>query len=92
MKIMQRAQIIVLILAATMVCLSAGVAFAEVVAPPRPAGASPSSIEAAPEKSALEAAVADCERMWDRGTHMTKTEWSQTCRRVQNRIQQLELR
>jgi hypothetical protein len=92
MKMMQRTQIIVLVLAATMACLSAGVAFAEVVAPPRPAGAAPSSTEAASKRSALEAAVADCERMWDRGTHMTKTEWSQTCRRVQNRIQQLELR
>jgi hypothetical protein len=80
-------------LAATMVCLSAGVAFAEVVAPPRPTGVAPSSAEAAASKrSAIEAGVADCERMWDRGTHMTKKEWSVTCRRVQNRIQQLELR
>jgi len=78
-------------LAATMVCLSASVVSAEVVAP-RPAGAAPSSAEAASKRSAIEAAVADCERMWDRGTHMTKKEWSQTCRRVQNRIQQLELR
>jgi hypothetical protein len=75
-------------LAATMVCLSASVVSAEVVAP-RPAGA---AAEAASKRSAIEAAVADCERMWDRGTHMTKKEWSQTCRRVQNRIQQLELR
>ena len=79
-------------LAATMVCVSASVAFAQVVAPPRPAGVAPSSAEAASKRSALEAAVADCERMWDRGTHMTKKEWSQTCRRVQDRIQQLELR
>ena len=78
-------------LAATMVCLSAGVASAEVVAP-RPTGVAPPSAEAASKRGALEAAVMDCERMWDRGTHMTKKEWSQTCRRVQNRIQQLELR
>ena len=77
-------------LAATKICLSAGVAFAEVVAPPRPAGVAPAAT--ASKASALEAAVADCERMWDRGTHMTKKEWSLTCRRVQNRIQQLELR
>jgi hypothetical protein len=43
-------------------------------------------------ESAFKAAMADCERMWDRGTHMTKKEWSRTCRRVQNRIQQFEQR
>ena len=79
-------------LAATMVCLSAGVAFAEVVAPPRPTGLAPSPAATASKASALEAAVVDCERMWDRGTHMTRKEWSQTCRRVQNRLQLLELR
>jgi len=80
------------ILAATMVCLSASIAFAEVVAPPRPAGVAPSSAEAASKRSALETAVADCERVWDRGTHMTKKEWSQTCRRVQDRLQLLEMK
>jgi hypothetical protein len=78
-----------LILRAAMVCLGAGVAFAE-VAIPRPGGAVQPS--AASKRSALEAAVADCERTWDRGTHMTKKEWSRTCRRVQNRIEQLEPR
>jgi len=38
------------------------------------------------------AAIADCEGMWDRATHMTRTEWSRTCRRVQARLEQLELR
>jgi hypothetical protein len=80
-----------LILTTAMVCLGAGVAFAEVVAP-RPPRAAPSSAEAVSKRSALEAAVADCERMWDLGTHMTKKECSRTCRRVQNRIEQLELR
>jgi hypothetical protein len=81
-----------IILAATIVSLSAGIAFAEVVAPPPPANVAPPSTEAAAKRSITEAAVADCERMWDRGTHMTKKEWSQTCRRVQDRIQQLEFR
>jgi len=27
-----------------------------------------------------------------RGTHMTRNDWSRTCRRVQNRLQQLDLR
>jgi hypothetical protein len=81
----------VIALVATMVCLSAGVAVAE-VAPRPPANTGPSSAEAASKRSSPEAAIADCERMWDRGTHMTKKEWSRTCRRVQNRIQQFEQR
>jgi len=43
-------------------------------------------------ESAFKAAVADCERMWDRGTRMTKQEWSRTCRRVQDRLEQLQVR
>jgi len=46
-------------------------------------------IEADKEK-AYTAAIANCEGMWDRDTHMTKTEWSRTCRRVQARLKQME--
>jgi hypothetical protein len=31
-------------------------------------------------------AIADCLRLWDKGTHMTKGEWATTCRRVQGRV------
>jgi predicted nicotinamide N-methyase len=48
------------------------------------------SVEAAQKAHA--AAIANCETMWDRATHMTRKEWSRTCRRVQTRLQQLELR
>lgn len=41
---------------------------------------------------AYAAAIASCEGMWDRGAHMTRKEWSRTCRRVQDRLQQMELR
>ena len=54
-------------------------------------GATETSIEVAKQK-AHAAAVANCEAMWDRATHMTRNDWSRTCRRVQNRLQQLELR
>jgi hypothetical protein len=81
-----------IIVAATALCLSAGTAFAEVVVAPKP-GADPRSTVVQPTKqTAHETAITDCEGMWDRGTHMTKRDWSQTCRRVQNRLQQLELR
>jgi hypothetical protein len=44
------------------------------------------------KQKAHAAAIADCEAMWDRATHMTRKEWSRTCRRVQDRLRQLELR
>ena len=80
-----------ILLATVIVWLSAGVASAEVPAS-QAVRVAPSAAEVASKRAALETAVADCESMWDRGTHMTKKEWSRTCRRVQDRIQQLELR
>jgi hypothetical protein len=29
-------------------------------------------------------------KLWDRGTHMTKQEWARTCRRVENRLNNLK--
>jgi hypothetical protein len=34
------------------------------------------------KQKAYDAAIADCEAMWDRGTHMTRKEWSRACRRA----------
>ena len=34
----------------------------------------------------------DCMRLWDQGTHMTKQEWSRTCRRVQGRLNQVQIK
>ena len=81
-----------IIVTATAFCLNAGPALAEGAVAPRPlANPRPSAVE--PTKQSTHATdITDCERMWDRGTHMTKRDWSQTCRRVQNRLQQLELR
>jgi hypothetical protein len=38
-----------------------------------------------------DAAVADCVQMWDAGTHMTRQAWSHTCKRVQTRLDNLNL-
>jgi hypothetical protein len=81
-----------IVMTASVLCLSTASAFAEVAAAPRPAAAPRASVVQPAGQSAHETAVTDCERMWDRGTHMTKQSWSQTCRRVQNRLQQLEPR
>lgn len=37
-----------------------------------------------------EAAVANCMRLWDRGTHMTEQQWLVACKRVQNRLLNLK--
>jgi hypothetical protein len=80
-----------ILLAIAVVWLSTGNAYAEVPAS-QAARVAPSAAEVASKRAVLETAIADCESMWDRGTHMKKKAWSRTCRRVQDRIQQLELR
>jgi hypothetical protein len=84
-----------MIIAALALGPSAGFALAQVT-PTTPAapGSLPKTSQtiSAEQKSTQDAAVADCERMWDRGTHMTKQEWSRTCRRVQNRLQQIQVK
>ncbi len=42
-------------------------------------------------KSATAEGVADCMKLWDAGTHMSKAEWSATCKRVQNRLENLKI-
>jgi len=65
-----------------------GRVFAEPAAPKHlPASAPPS--ESISAKRDHEAAV--CVGMWDHGTHMTKQQWLHACRRVQNRLQQLQI-
>jgi hypothetical protein len=80
------------VIASLILLASAGVT---VQAHPAPSvamsGATAASVELEKQK-AHAAGIANCEAMWDRTTHMTKTEWSRTCRRVQNRLRQLELR
>jgi hypothetical protein len=43
-------------------------------------------------KNAVNDEYADCMQLWDKGTHMTKQEWSRTCRRVQNRLNQVQMK
>lgn len=33
----------------------------------------------------------DCVKLWDNQTHMSKAEWSRTCRRIANRLQNLRV-
>ena len=70
-----------------LLALSAGSALSQ-TAPADPATTT-TSIEAGKAK-AYAAAITNCEGMWDRDTHMTRNEWSRTCRRVQARLKQME--
>ena len=72
-----------------LLALSTGAALSQ-TAPAGPATTA-TPVEADKEK-AYAAAIANCEGMWDRDTHMTKNEWSRTCRRVQARLKQMEWR
>jgi hypothetical protein len=72
-----------------MLSLSAGSALSQTA--PTDLGTTAKPIEDA-KHEAYAAAIASCERLWDRDTHMTKQEWSSTCRRVQARLKQMELR
>jgi hypothetical protein len=38
-----------------------------------------------------DSAIADCMQMWDFGTHMTKQAWLRTCKRVETRLDTLNV-
>ena len=35
--------------------------------------------------------IAECMRLWDAATHMTRQEWARTCRRIQSRLENLKV-
>jgi len=86
-----------------LLAISAGAALAQTgsITPAPPATPAPSA--AAPAKSAApgkavrlgKSAVADakaeCMKMWDSGTHMSRQEWSSTCDRIQTRLDNLKV-
>jgi hypothetical protein len=61
---------------------------------PQPGGADPSaqSRDNRTGKNALNDEYADCMRLWEPATHMTKQEWSRTCRRVQSRLNAVQIK
>jgi hypothetical protein len=57
---------------------------------PRPTPASTGDDKKA-EKARAKENIADCMRLWDAGTHMSKQEWASTCERIQTRLENLRL-
>ncbi len=67
-------------------------ASAQPAATERPAATALPDETAATRKRDHDAAVANCVSMWDGATHMTQQQWLRTCRRVQDRLQTLQMR
>jgi hypothetical protein len=82
----------IIILAAATHSFCASSVCAEVSVAPPPAAGQRASVVKLTRQGAYGTAIVGCEHMWDPGTHMTKLDWSQTCRRVQRRFEHLELR
>jgi hypothetical protein len=68
-------------------CLFATGALAQADAAP-PGGKAAADVAA---KSANSDRYADCVQLWDRGTHMSRSDWSRTCRRIENRLKNLQV-
>jgi hypothetical protein len=63
-------------------------------APAKPTSPSPATASAADKQAAQKTAkdnVAECMRLWDAATHMTKQEWARTCERIQSRLENLRI-
>jgi hypothetical protein len=54
----------------------------------------PAATPAVDKQAALKTArenIADCMRLWEPATHMTRQEWARTCQRIQSRLENLRL-
>jgi hypothetical protein len=71
----------------TLLCLmlGAGGVLAQSASPP------PRSVAKPPAQSPPTDNIAECMRLWDAATHMTKREWLRTCHRIQTRLDTLKL-
>jgi hypothetical protein len=81
-----------LIIATLLYVSGAGCVFAQIATPSPPKESSALASNKVADKRAHDSAVANCVQMWDRGTHMTEQQWLRTCKRVQNRLQHIEMK
>ena len=65
--------------------LGAGAVLAQGASPP-PATGAVKSVKARAKEN-----IAECVRMWDAGTHMSKQQWARTCERIQSRLESLSI-
>jgi hypothetical protein len=43
------------------------------------------------EKARAKENIAECMRLWDAATHMSKQQWARTCERIQTRLENLRI-
>lgn len=89
------------VVAVSLVAMSAGAALAQTGSitptPSVPGAAVPAKPPAAAGKAVKTSknvtgdAKAECLKMWDAGTHMSRQEWSRTCDRIQTRLDNLKV-
>lgn len=78
------------IAAALSLALGAGTALAQSTTLPTTGAIAKEDPKAAAARKTAES-IAECMRMWDAGTHMSKAQWSTTCKRVQSRLENLKI-
>lgn len=69
--------------------LGAGAALAQSTGPATTGAIAKEDARAAAKKTAE--SIAECMKLWDAKTHMTKAEWARTCRRIQTRLESLKV-
>ena len=57
---------------------------------PQPGGANSSAPAANPKKTGNDYSLAECMGLWDAGTHMSKEQWREACKRVEKRLDNLD--
>jgi hypothetical protein len=58
---------------------------------PQPGGANSSVESTRTGKNPINEGYDECVKLWTSETHMSKSDWSRTCRRVENRLQNLKV-
>lgn len=58
---------------------------------PQPGGANSSPQSVRTGKNPIGERYADCIKLWDSQTHMSRADWARTCRRIENRLQNLQV-
>lgn len=58
---------------------------------PQPGGANSSPAGVRTGKNPIGERYADCIKLWDSETHMSRADWARTCRRIENRLQNLQV-
>ena len=58
---------------------------------PQPGGANSSEQSTRTGKNPINEGYADCLKLWDVETHMSKSDWSRACQQIENRSQNLQV-